>query len=249
MLSVLLAITIIAECVAVPVFLHYYWPTKNKYSMASKIVASVLFILCGVLAVKISGNTSLYADYIVYGLIFGCLGDLFLHSLSNKMWHFALGVIAFLTGHIYYIAALQKAILSAKASEPFFAWYEFLIVGIIIVVALTYCFKTQQFKRQAAKTSGLCVYGVFLAYMFAKAIRYVIVEIEKGTNDNMLPIAITIGLGALLFLTSDLILGYILANDDKELKRIFRIVNIVTYYAAQVLIALSIFFVKSRELY
>lgn len=247
MLKVLLVLTLIAECAVVPAFLHFYWPTKNKYSLATKIMASVLFVLCGVLAARISGNNTLYANLILFGLIFGAIGDLLLHSLSNKMWHFVLGVISFLVGHIFYIAAFQKAIKATYPGDPFFKWYEFVILAVTTAVVLVYCFVKNKFKKQPLKAAGLCVYSVFLSYMFAKGVRYFIGEIAYGTNDHMVMVGITVVLGALLFLVSDAILGYIIANGDA--KRSQRIVNIVTYYAAQILIALSIFFVKSRELY
>ena len=95
---------------------------------------------------------------------------------------------------------------------------------------------------------GLLAYGAVLATMLAKAVRLVVDIIAFGVNDNMVMIAVTIGLGVVLFVLSDLSLGIIL-TDDKPVKRGMRIFNITTYYAAQVLLAASIFFVFSRELY
>jgi hypothetical protein len=77
---------------------------------------------------------------------------------------------------------------------------------------------------------------------------FVIDVIAFGVDDNMFMIALTVGLGAILFFLSDASLGIILV-DDKPVKRGMRIFNITTYYAAQVLLAASIFFVFSRELY
>ena len=176
---------------------------------------------------KISGNNTLYADYIIWGLVFGCVGDVMLHSLSGKMWHFAIGVVSFLVGHIFYIIAIQKAIFATYPASNAIEWYEIAPVALFIAVACFICRK--QFKKQPAIVAGLAVYGTVLVLMLVKAVRYAVGEIAYGTNDNMLALSLTIGLGAILFVVSDLILGVILSKNG-ETKRITRIVNIVTYY-------------------
>ncbi len=248
MFKILFAIGVVAEIPLVALFLKYYWPDRSKKSFATKVVCSLIFVLLGVFASKATGNNTLFADYMIWGLALGMAGDLLLHALTTKMLPFILGVIAFLVGHIYYIMALQRAIYTTGYHKGVFTWYEILIVALIVVVAVVYSIKTTVFKRKGAMAYGLMAYGVVLATMLAKAIRYVIGEIAYGTNDNMVMVTLTVGLGALLFFLSDASLGIILVS-DKETKRGMRIFNIATYYAAQVLLAASIFFVFSRELY
>ena len=248
MFKILFAIGVVAEIPLVALFLKYYWPDRSKKSFATKVVCSLIFVLLGVFAAKETGNNTLFADYMILGLALGMAGDLLLHALTTKMWPFILGVIAFLIGHIYYIMALQRAIYTTGYHKGVFTWYEILIVALIVVVAVVYAIKTTAFKRKGAMAYGLLAYGVVLATMLAKAIRYVIGEIAYGTNDNMVMVTLTVGLGALLFFLSDASLGIILVS-DKDTKRGMRIFNIATYYAAQVLLAASIFFVFSRELY
>lgn len=242
-----IALTVI-EVPLVALFLKFYWPDRSKKSFITKLVCSIIFVLLGVFAAKETGNNTLYADYMIWGLALGMAGDLLLHALTTKMWPFILGVVAFLVGHIYYIMAIQRAIYTTGFHKGAFTWYEILIVAAIVVMALVYSIKTSAFKRKGAMTYGLLAYGVVLAIMLAKAIRYVIGEIAYGVNDNMVMVALTVGLGALLFFLSDASLGIILVS-DKPCKRGMRIFNIITYYAAQVLLAASIFFVFSRELY
>lgn len=248
MFKVLFILTLIAECALVPLFLHYYWPTKNKYSFTTKTIASVLFIICGLLVSKISGNNTLYADFIIWGLVFGCVGDVMLHSLANKMWHFAVGVVAFLVGHVFYIIAIQKAIFATYPGSNAIEWYEVVLVVLLLSFVIAFCIYRKEFQKNAPRAVGLLVYGSILGFMFVKAWRYAIGEIVYGTNDNMAMVAFTIGVGATLFIISDLILGYIISQGEGNTKRGMRIVNIVTYYVAQILIACSIFFVESREL-
>ena len=248
MFTTLFIIAAIAEIPLVALFLKYYWPDRSKKSFTTKVVCSLIFVLLGVFAAKATGNNSLFADYMIWGLVFGMAGDLLLHALTDKMLPFILGVVAFLIGHIYYIMAIQRAIYTTGYSKGAFLWYEILIILAIIVAAVVYCLKTNAFKRKGAMIYGLLAYGVVLATMLAKAVRYVIGEIAFGVNDNMAMVALTVGLGAVLFFLSDASLGIIL-SDDKPVKRGMRIFNIATYYTAQVLLAASIFFVFSRELY
>ncbi len=248
MFNVLFAIAVVAEFALVPLFLKYFWPDRCKQSFITKIFCSLLFVLGGVFAIKATGNNTLYADYMLWGLILGMAGDLLLHALTQKMWPFILGVVAFLVGHIFYIMALQRAIYTTGLNSAVFTWYEILIVIAIFVVALIYALKTNVFKRKGAMAYGLLAYGIVLAVMIAKALRYVGGEIAYGTNDNMFMVTLTVAVGAILFFLSDVTLGIILTS-DKPLKRGMRIFNIATYYSAQILLAASIFFVFSRELY
>ncbi len=235
--------TIILEFITVPIFLKYYWPKKCKQSMLFKVISATLFVLCGVCAVKISGNNTPYADLMVWGLVFGWIGDLLLHWLSNKMWIFAVGVVAFLTGHIFYIVAIQKAITTTYPASSVFEWYEILFVAVVIIGVTILAICKGFYKERAGVTAGLTAYGVMLLAMLAKTARYAIGEWAYGTNDHMVAVFITVLGGGILFAVSDILLGYILMFKDK--RRILRIINIVTYFAAQILLASSILFVRS----
>lgn len=249
MLKVLFALTIVLEVVFVPIFLKYYWPTKCKQSMIFKVLSSTMFVLCGFLAVKVTGNTSDYAYMILWGLAMGWVGDVCLHSLSNKMWHFALGVVAFLAGHVFYIVGIQKAIDTDFPAEPTFAWHEYVFIFVVVTTVVTFLAIKGLFKKNGVVGIGLVVYGIVLSSMLAKALRYAILIIADGSKDDavMFMVALTVGIGSILFAISDISLGYILSSDN--IKRGIRIFNIITYYVAQILLAVSIFYVKSREFY
>lgn len=241
--NILFALTIVLEFVTVPIFLKYYWPDKCKQSMLFKMISATLFVLCGYFAIKISGNNTPYADLMLWGLIFGWLGDLLLHWLSDKMAIFAVGVVAFLTGHIFYIVALQKAIETTYPASSPFEWYEFVFLAVALTAVLIFAFVKKLFKEKPAITSALTVYGVILFIMFAKTARYAIGEWAYGTNDHMVLTFVTVLGGGALFAISDLLLGYIILLNKHN--RILRIINIVTYFAAQILLASSILVVRS----
>lgn len=241
--NIIYILTIVLEFVFVPLFLKYYWPDRCKQSWIYKMVCATLFVLCGFCAMKIGNNNTPYADMMMWGLVFGWLGDLFLHWLSGKMPYFVVGVVAFLTGHFFYIAALQKAIDTTYPAAATFEWYEFLFVGVASVAVLIYAFVKKLFKEKPAVTAGLFAYGIILFVMFAKAARYAIGEWAYGTNDHMVMTFVTVLGGGTLFLISDLLLGYIILL--KKHNRVLRIINIVTYFAAQILLASSMLVVRS----
>lgn len=243
MFKVLFALTILLEFITVPIFLRYYWPTKCKQSMLFKMISATLFVLCGVFAMKISGNNTPYATLMLWGLVFGWFGDLFLHWLKNVMPIFVLGVVAFLTGHIFYVIAFQKAIEKTYPGSATFEWYEVLFVAVSVILVTILAVIKGFYKDRAGMTAGLTVYGVLLLTMLAKTARYAIGEWVYGTNDNVVAVFITVLGGGIFFAVSDILLGYILMFKDE--KRSLRIINIVTYFIAQILLASSILFVRS----
>ncbi len=244
MLKILFAITIIAEFVTVPLFLKHYWPKKCIQSLTFKMISATLFVLCGFLAIKISGNNTPYADLMMWGLVLGWVGDLFLHSLSNNKIHFAIGFLAFLAGHVFYIIAFHEAVQITYPAAKALEWFEILAVLALVGAFLTIFIVKKTFSEQPLFYVVFPIYGLILGTMLVKGLRYVIGEIAYGTNDNMAMTALTVGLGAILFTVSDILLGFILPK--KNPKRIGRIINIVTYFSAQILFAVSILFVFSR---
>ncbi|MBQ8028889.1 MAG: lysoplasmalogenase [Clostridia bacterium] len=248
MLKVLYFLVVALEFVTVPIFLKYYWPKKCKMSFLFKMISATLFVLSGYLAMKVSGNSTPYATYMLWGLVFGWLGDAFLHVLSEKMFYFVLGVIAFLTGHVFYIIAFQQAIKTTYPDAAAFEWYEIVTVVAVCALILGLVFGLKLIsKEKTPLVLGLCVYAVVILAMLLKAFRFIIGEFAYGMNDNMAMISITVGLGAILFVLSDGSLGAILALNKKA--RSWRIFNIITYFAAQILLAASIFFVRSFEIF
>lgn len=241
--KILFILAVALEFVFVPLFLKYSWPKKCWKSFGYKMVCSALFFLAGLLAVRISGNNTQYATLILWGLAFGWLGDMFLHLITDKIVVFGLGLFAFLGGHIFYIVAFQKAILKTYPNAGVFKWYEILavlaLVGLIVAYALI-----KKINIKTYMAIPVVMYAVTISMMLVKAFRYAIGEIAYGTNDHMFMVFLTVAIGAVLFVLSDGSLGIILfAGQDKN--RPLKIFNIATYFAAQVLLAASIFYVQS----
>lgn len=247
MLKVLFIICVILEAIMTPIFLKYYYLERNKTTFTLKTICTVIFLACGVLALKISGNNTLYAKYIMWGLVLGGAGDVFLHALTKKPYPFVLGCVSFLVGHIFYIMAYQRAIYTTYPGSHFFEWHEILAVVIAECLVFGYTFKNRKNLTKPYLVALASIYGAVLMAMMAKATRFVFGEIIYGTNDHMVMVFITVFIGAFLFFCSDVSLIFILKSET-PIKRWMRIFNIGTYYAAQVLLASSMFFVFSREL-
>ena len=244
MFNTLFIAAAIVEIPLVALFLKFYWPDRSIKSFTTKVICSLIFVLCGIFASQATGNDTAFATNMIWGLVFGMAGDLLLHALTTNMLPFILGVVAFLVGHIFYIVAIQQAIVTAGVTTGAFLWYELLLIAAVLILAIVYCVKTNAFKRKGAMVYGLLTYGVILATMLAKAIRCVADTYAAG-SENALMVLLTVGIGAVLFFLSDASLGIILTS-AKDVKRGMRIFNIETYYIAQVLLAASIFFVFSK---
>ncbi len=242
--KILMALTIIAEFFTVPTFLKNYWPTKCKQSLLFKMLSATLFVLCGIFAMKASGNNTSYASLIIWGLVFGWLGDYFLHSLKDRMVEFIIGVVAFLIGHIFYIAAFYHALKTLDPEAKLLNWYDFVAVGIVLALVLVYVAVRHIYQKKGPMVIGLLLYGIFLTAMVVKAALYMYAEWDYGISDAMVPALLTVGIGSVFFFLSDFSLFLILTGD--EVKRGMRIFNIVTYFIAQILLACTILFVRSQ---
>lgn len=200
-----------------------------------------MFIFAGLLAMKISSNSSSYAVLVMWGLVFGWLGDLFLGYPTDKIAVSGLGLFAFLGGHIFYIAAFQKAIYIRYPQAHAIAWYEIILVAALVGLIAFYANK-KKINLKTYMAVPVAMYAVTISFMLIKALRLCIGEWAYGMNDHMAALFLTVAVGAVLFVLSDATLG-ILMFAGQENNRPLKYFNIGTYYAAQLLLASSIFII------
>ena len=199
---------------------------KEKYvpAVILKGSASLMFIILGFLTKEGCADVS-FAKAVFIGLILGGVGDVLLNlrfvfeKIGQKI--FLVGIVAFLAGHIMYLAALI----------PLAQNLIFLIaIGVVVAAALLYfIFHTLGEIKIAFK-----IFGIF--YIGAIAIMTVI---AIGNLISM-PCMTTVlyALGAVLFLASDVVL--IFNTFGREQKFSLRIANLSLYYLGQILIAVSL---------
>lgn len=209
------------------------WFIKTEYAgklakaTALKGLGSAFFVLLGALCY--AENRTGFGRLILIGLILGMVGDIFLNlrnqfsgAASQKV--FAVGILAFLSGHFLYIAALitQNAAIVLPA---------LLTAGILSILAIP-----PLMKRITAPSRGLKLFGyVYLVIVIAMFSCAAVLFIRDGAQ--LLTTLFTIG--GLLFVVSDFIMIYY--GFGKKIKPL-RAINLLSYYVAQLLIALCILY-------
>ena len=202
---------------------------KEKYvpAVALKGTASVFFVILGIIGSKMCADAS-FAKLVLWGLVLGCIADILLNlrfclkKIGKKV--FLVGILVFLAGHVMYIIALAK-----KCSCT--------IICVILGIAATAVLMYFIFKKITAE-KAFKIFGIF--YVGAVTIMTCIALGNYITAPSAW--AGLFALGALLFLVSDVVM--ILNTFGKEQKFSLRITNLSLYYIGQVLIALSLQFVK-----
>lgn len=202
---------------------------KQRYvpAVVLKGSASVVFCILGFWASAECANPA-FAKLIRLGLIFGALGDILLNlrfvfsKAGQKI--FLVGIVAFLTGHILYLAALLPL------SEHLLTC---LMVGVLAAAGLlTWIFKTMEVKL-AFKLFGVIYIGAVVV-MTAVAVGNLIAA--------PLPVNALFAIGAVLFTVSDIVL--IFNTFGPQQKFSLRICNLSLYYLGQLLIACCLFFYR-----
>lgn len=225
----------------------------------TKTIASVFFILLAIFSyfevvkgkILIPKVYTAYSMFIITGLIFGMLGDVFLdlkvaYTKDNDI-HLPAGMISFSIGHIFYLIALMvysgSVILEAtngKVDVSLGFHYGPLIAAIVvgagaIILAPFMKLDIGKFKIPAA------TYGILLTYTAVQSLYSLIVASQAGTLNNGL---LVMTIGGISFLISDLILSQIYFAKEKNMDTPIMVLAChITYYIAQILIALSIFFI------
>ncbi|MCR5267749.1 MAG: lysoplasmalogenase [Lachnospiraceae bacterium] len=201
---------------------------KKKYVSAVilKGLASLMFVFIGYLGYSLTSDT-LYTKMILLGLCFGALGDVLLNlrflSEKNGQKIFLIGILAFLIGHILYLVALIPQSDHLVAS---------LIIGVVLAAALLIFIFCKLNVKPAFK-----VFGVFYIGAVVLMTTVAVGNLISAPSKNRLLYAI----GAVLFTISDIVL--IFNTFGKKSKFSLRITNLAFYYAGQLLIALSLFFI------
>ncbi len=219
---------------------------KEKYvaAVVLKGLAAAVFCVIGFIAyyklIKLSDVLveTCYAPNIVLkigklvvkGLVLGAVGDILLNlrfvfpKIGQKI--FLAGIASFLAGHIVYMVSLILASTSVLICT---------ICGIVLAaILLVIIFKSFELKI-AFKIFGVLYIGA-VCLMASYAIGNAIVFGFEPFISNQLMYAV----GAVLFLVSDVVLIFNTFGPTQKFS--LRITNLSLYYAGQLLIAGSLFF-------
>lgn len=155
---------------------------------------------------------------IIFALVFGFLGDVFLMGTGA---FFTIGLFSFLTGHVFYIIALSKAITFSKIPVGLY----FLIIPYVIYGA--FVFKKLLPYLKAMKVQALLYLIIIITMSFTSLIRIGNVNSYQFWMPFM---------GSLLFISSDSMLAF---NEFKSRSNIREVYVMITYVVAQLLIVLG----------
>jgi len=233
------ALSVVLEFIFVAWFLEVSWPQNNRKSLALKTVCSALFVLAGVSAASVADNTTQFACLILGGLLAGLLGDFFLH-ISRKTAASVIGLLFFMAGHLLYISAFLLKQREYLPDLPLFSVFELVAIGVmfaaVVVLALV-----RKVELHAAAVP-VAFYAAMLIVMFIKATSLGFHIAEAGKT-GAIAAFLLLAFGSLMFVVSDTLLGIILFVGEKK-NRSMKIINIVTYFAAQVMLASTLLVIR-----
>ena len=185
-----------------------------------KTLASLAFVCLGLLGAARAGGAYAWLTWI--GLILGAAGDVLLQFMDcrpkDREPFFRAGLGAFLIGHVFYIVAF--ALLGRVTG-----WA--VLLAAVLFAAL---FLLQFPARMDLKGQKVPVYAY--AAVISVMTAFAVLSFGAGARGAL------VGLGGILFLVSDAILALIFFSPIRE--QALPTWNLSTYYAAQILLALSI---------
>ena len=166
-----------------------------------------MFVSIGVLSIYISGNTSMYAIIMIIGLIFGWIGDYFLHAKPSDAY-FVTGFLSFLIGHFFYIGAYIRTLPKLFPDYEMINGIEIAIEIFVVVLGLI-ALKIFNVKLNPKILKvGIYFYFAIVTFMFVKASALGFNYYKSGAPYGIVAF-ILLSLGSLFFVMSDATLGII----------------------------------------
>lgn len=201
---------------------------SKRYGFVLKMLSAFMYLLTGVFSAAAIYKATPYSVMILGALVFGVLGDFFLEYKSKKF--FPLGTVFFAVGHIFY-----------SCSFLFFGAYrasahiEAVVAVTFVITAITVIFAKAKLKLQGKKNT-LLVYAPVLIFAFACAVVKGIIAVSVGN----LSFGLCLISGGILFFFSDIMIG--VGKGGIKRPEFLHYAVSYTYFAAQALFALSIYF-------
>ena len=206
---------------------------KNIKGLSVKGFVSMAYLLVAAFATLSNPDNVLYGIPVIIAGILGLKGDIYLEQKwmykEHKDDYLSIGFVCFGLGHLFYIWALHQQISLSTA--------EHLIpVAGGVVMFLGNLIMEKPTKQNFGKFKGYVgAYALVLGYSTALS---VLIYAKTGAV-----FALIFALGCVSFMASDLVLSQIYFGQNKDTKANF-VVNMIAYYLAQFLIALTPAFVE-----
>ncbi|MEG2087915.1 MAG: lysoplasmalogenase family protein [Angelakisella sp.] len=192
----------------------------KRWHTVTKTATSAVFVAAAVAA---GNSTDSYFQFMLAGLLLCLLGDFFLakaKSNTKTPWFF-LGGGAFFFAHVVFIAGLSRL-------DPLSAISFLLPVSMVALVLLL---SWMGILRAGKLLPLVGIYIFFVSMLSSKSIGLFL--LNPASTRGILAMV-----GAILFCISDLIILFILFREKPHPALTF--VNLLTYYLATMLLALSV---------
>jgi len=186
----------------------------------TKPITTLLIIALASLACSPINRT--YQIMVVIGLVFSLAGDVFLMLPEQPRSYFMPGLISFFLAHVCYIVGFSTG--TTLAASQLVALAPFALIGVGLYI---YLFP----HLGPMKTPVLCYTTIIVVMAWRATVRLDIPAIPHGG-------ALLVTIGAALFMASDACLA--IARFARQF-RVARAIILGTYFAAQTLIALSVY--------
>ncbi len=235
----LCAALVLVEIIFVPLYLKKMWPTKNWGSLGCKMVCATAYLA---LAAVITANVgvSKYSLMMLGGFAFSWLGDFTLHIPKPSKLYFSIGTAFFAAAHVFFCLAYIGAQKRLFPEIPVFYWWEIALTAALVAAYFTACLiRKVPFGILAVP---MVPYAFFVTMMMLKSTGLAIRLLYSQGIEALLP-AVLLLLGGFMFIQSDGSLALITV-DTRYKKFKLKVYNIITYFGAQVCLALTILFIK-----
>lgn len=226
-----LAIATGVTAVSAIIFMRLRYFGKEESSFLFKLFASIGFVLIGLIGAFLNKSNLEYSVWIIMALSLGLLGDICL-GLKNilfkyKLYLVSVGIVLFLFGHIAY-----SIVFIGQVG----ANYVVFVVNILVATILMTIAKILKLKLSFAYRILGFLYCYTITLMLTSAAGYFLFNAATLTGWLVL-------IGSANFYASDLMLSVSYFKPDIKKKNKLNLFVHITYYIAQILLALSIFFV------
>ena len=223
---------LIIAILACPLLIWYIIQKSKKYDLKElflKTILSVLFVVLAVVATFESDKITIFNVFVIIGLVLGLIGDILLdlkYIDIDRTKSYTYGGFAFFgVGHICYMSALISEFYNGKIIYIIVAIILDIILSSLIIVL------EKPLKLNYGKFKMICI--IYALCLFGTLSLSLLLSIENNFQIVALNMFL---LASSLFTISDLVLSGTYFGEGKE-RPIDFVLNYVTYYGAQYLIA------------
>ena len=236
-LKILTAVVCVVVMVLAPKFVKAQKNGACPKSLALKMSAATGYVAVGALCIAFTGEFSPFDKALFIALLLSWVGDLSLHLWMHKAFY-GVGFLGFLSAHFFFIAAYLRGIEAMTPGRGFFSVPEVAFVAAFDIFFIIFAIKTGM-NLKGIIAVPIVIYSTVITTMLSKAAVLGITAVKTGADNAVLTLICAVA-GALLFVASDFTISILMFNEKQKTNYPLKMFNIVTYFAAELLLALLI---------